>query len=100
MAVDYVSDNVSRFSSLLYRVISYAIACRNHAWEHASVKRDLQELNNLFTLRSLHTRQTRAEAHSCGSHLSKHILKTDINIGRPVCAVILSYEVTITIPKM
>ena len=96
-----LSDNVSRISPLLYRVISYAIACRNHAWEHASVKRDLQELNiNLFTLRGLHTRQTRAKAHTCGSHLSKHILKTDINIGRPVCAVILSYEVIITIPKM
>ena len=95
-----LSDNVSRFLPLLYRVISYAIACRNHAWEHASVKRDLQELNNLFTLRSLHTRQTRAKAHTCSSHLSKHILKTDINIGRPGCAVILSYGVVITIPKI
>ena len=94
------SDNVSRFSTLVYWVILYAIEYENQESNHASVKRDLQELNKLFTLIDLHTRQTSPEAHACDSHLPKHILKTDINIGRPVYTEILSYEAIITKPKL
>ena len=36
-------------------------------WQLTLDKRDLQALNKTFTLRVLHTRQTCAEAHICGS---------------------------------
>ena len=48
----------------------------------------------------MHTMQTRADAHICGSHLKKHILKTDINIGRQVFTVILPYVAILTKPKI
>ena len=42
---------------------------KNKESKHASVKFNLKELNKMFTLRFVHIRQIRAEAHICGSHL-------------------------------
>ena len=42
---------------------------KNKESKHASVKRDLKELNKMFTLGVLYIRQIRAEAHICGGHL-------------------------------
>ena len=51
MAVELFCDNASRFSPWVSWIIPYAIAYKNKESKHASLKRYLQELNKMFTLR-------------------------------------------------